>query len=103
MFKKLKNRTTLDQETIQIHLGKKNMVIQNRYQMVYYLNNILQGLLYLTGSILFLSKFNEVYAISFFIAGSFLMVFRSLIQIVRDIHLMKLENEGNTNTPNNSY
>lgn len=97
MLKKLKNRTTLDQKTIQIHLGKKKMIINNRYQMVYYLNNIIQGLLYMVGSILFLYEDNQVSAISFFLAGSFLMVFRSLIQIIRDIHLMRLENEENTN------
>ncbi|WP_456278944.1 YrhK family protein [Bacillus sp. AK128] len=98
MLKKLKNRTTLDEQTIQIQLRKKKMIIKNRYQLFYYLNNIFQGLLYMVGSILFLIKINRVIAISFFLAGSILMVTRSVIHIIRDIHLMRLGNEDNYNS-----
>ncbi|WP_078548407.1 YrhK family protein [Litchfieldia alkalitelluris] len=81
MLKKLKNRTTLDENTLQIYLGKKKVIIKNRYQLIYYLNNIIQGLFYTAGSILFLYDFSNVIAISFFLAGSILMVCRSLIQL----------------------
>lgn len=92
MFKKLMNRAKkLDEQTLQIHLGRRKMIINNRYQVIYYLNNILQGLLYVVGSLLFLFEFNETVAISLFLAGSILMVSRSFIQIIRDIHLKKLD------------
>lgn len=96
MLKKIKNRTkTLDEQTLHIHLGRRKMVISNRYQVVYYLNNILQGVLYIIGSLLFLYEFNETVAISFFLAGSILMVSRSFIQIIRDVHLKRLDDEIN--------
>lgn len=87
---------SIDEQSIEIQLGKKKMIIKNRYQVIYYINNIIQGLFYLVGSILSLNGFNQTIAISFFLAGSILMVFRSFIQIVRDIHLMKLD-EGKNN------
>ncbi|MBM7661837.1 hypothetical protein JOC85_002644 [Bacillus mesophilus] len=91
MIKKLKNRTTLDEKTIQIQLRKKKIIINNRYRLIYYLNNIVQGFLYMIGSILFLLEVNRVISISCFLVGSILMVTRSLIHIVRDIHLMKFD------------
>jgi ABC-type multidrug transport system fused ATPase/permease subunit len=94
MLKKLMNRAKkLDEQTLQIYLGRRKMIISNRYQVIYYLNNILQGLLYVIGSLLFLFEFNKTVAISFFLAGSILMVSRSFIQIIRDIHLKKLDDE----------
>jgi hypothetical protein len=94
MLKKLMNRAKkLDEQTLQIHLGRRKMIISNRYQVIYYLNNILQGLLYVIGSLLFLFELNKTVAISFFLAGSILMISRSFIQIIRDVHLKRLDDE----------
>jgi hypothetical protein len=91
MLKKLKMKAEkLDDYSLQIHLSKKKkMVIQNRYRILGYLNDSFLGILYLIGSILFLMDTERVIAITFFLAGSILMILRAVIHIARDIHLKR--------------
>ncbi|WP_421378446.1 YrhK family protein [Bacillus salacetis] len=95
MLKGLKNRMEeFDDNSVQIYLSKKRkMVIRNRYQIIGYLNDILLGILYMIGSILFVTDSDRILAVSFFLAGSFLMIFRAIINILRDIHLKRFTKE----------
>ncbi|WP_456274598.1 YrhK family protein [Bacillus sp. AK031] len=95
MLNKLKKKTEkLDDYSLQIHLSKKKkMVIQNRYRILGHLNDSFLGILYLIGSILFLMDAERVIAVTFFLAGSILMILRAVIHIARDIHLKRFTNE----------
>jgi uncharacterized membrane protein len=83
-----------DDDSVKIHLSRKRkMLIRNRYQIIGYLNDILLGILYMIGSILFVTDTDRILAVSFFLAGSFLMIFRGIINILRDIHLKRFTEE----------
>jgi hypothetical protein len=95
MLRKLKRRMEeLDDDSLQIYLSRKRrMVIRNRYQFISYFNDILLGILYMIGSILFLTDADRLIAVSFFLAGSFLMISRALINVLRDIHMKRFSEE----------
>ena len=78
------------EKNIYIDTGNHEIIIEQRYQMLSTLNNLLLGILFLIGSILFLSKDQQTLAISLFIAGSLLMVVRAVIDIVKNTHLKRL-------------
>ncbi|AQQ53381.1 YrhK family protein [Planococcus lenghuensis] len=80
------------QESVYIDAGQHELVIKQRYQVLSYLNDILLGVLYLIGSILFLSDVSQTIAISFFIGGSILMIARAVINIAKGIHLKRISN-----------
>jgi hypothetical protein len=83
-----------DDNSVQIYLSrKKGMVIRNRYRIIGYFNDILLGILYMIGSILFVTDTDRILAVSFFLAGSFLMIFRGIINILKDIHLKRFTKE----------
>jgi hypothetical protein len=95
MFKRLKNRMEeFDDNSLQIYLSRKRgMVIRNRYRIIGYFNDILLGILYMIGSILFVTDTDRILAVSFFLAGSFLMIFRGIINLLRDIHMKRFSEE----------
>ncbi|RIW37285.1 hypothetical protein D3H55_04395 [Bacillus salacetis] len=95
MLTKLKKRLEkLDDNSLQIYLSRKRkMVVRNRYRIIGYFNDTLLGILYMIGSIMFMTDTERVLATSFFLAGSFLMIFRAVIHILRDIHLKRFTDE----------
>jgi hypothetical protein len=95
MLKKIQKKAEkLDDSSLQIHLSKKKkMVIRNRYRIIGYLNDTFLGVLYLIGSIFFLSDADQVIGTAFFLSGSILMILRAVIHIVRDIHLKRFTND----------
>ena len=78
------------QEAVYIDTGNHEIIIEQRYQVLSNLNNLLLGILFLVGSILFLSKDLQTLAISFFIAGSLLMVVRAVLDIAKNTHLRRI-------------
>lgn len=82
------------QDVVYIDTRHHEVVIKQRYQVLSYLNDTLLGILYLTGSILFLSSANRTIAISFFIAGSVLMIARAMINIAKGVHLTRLSKQN---------
>ncbi|WP_088006930.1 YrhK family protein [Indiicoccus explosivorum] len=81
------------QKSLQIDAGNHEIIIEQRYQVLSNLNNLLLGILFLIGSVLFLSKDHQTFAISFFIAGSFLMVVRAVMDIAKNTHLKRLRGQ----------
>lgn len=93
---KIKKEENGQQEDIYISIGKYQMVIRQRYKVLSLLNDVLLGVLYLIGSILFLTDANQVIAISFFVGGSILMILRAILNIMRDLHLKRFRPEQQT-------
>ncbi|MBG9587900.1 YrhK family protein [Cytobacillus firmus] len=87
---KIKNIVREQQEDVHIEIGKYKMVIEKRYQAVSFVNDILLGVLYLIGSILLLTDVSQTVSISFFLAGSILMIIRAGLNLLKDLHINKI-------------
>jgi hypothetical protein len=93
---KIKKLVREQQEDVQIEMGKYQMIIEHRYQVLSFFNDLLLGVLYLIGSILFLTDVSKVVSISFFLAGSIMMIIRAGLNILKDLHVRKVTKNKNT-------
>ncbi|PWW28191.1 YrhK-like protein [Cytobacillus oceanisediminis] len=93
---KIKKLVREQQEDVQIEMGKYRMIIERRYQVLSFFNDLLLGVLYLIGSILFLTDVSKVVSISFFLAGSIMMIIRAGLNILKDLHVRKVTKNKNT-------
>ncbi|EWG11242.1 YrhK family protein [Cytobacillus firmus] len=87
---KIRNIVREQQEDVQIEIGSYKMVIEKRYQAVSFVNDMLLGVLYLIGSILFLIDVSQMVSISFFLAGSIMMIIRAGLNLLKDLHINKI-------------
>ncbi|WP_222599455.1 YrhK family protein [Aquibacillus kalidii] len=76
---------------IDLQIGQHEIIINERYEFFYNLNDVFIALCFLVGSILFLWNSLEVYAIWLFIIGSALFLIRPLLQFTRRFHLKKVQ------------
>ncbi|MBG9653933.1 YrhK family protein [Cytobacillus firmus] len=87
---KIKNIVREQQEDVHIEIGSYKMVIEKRYQAISFVNDMLLGILYLIGSILFLTDVSQTVSISFFLAGSIMMIIRAGLNLLKDLHINKI-------------
>ncbi|PAE23796.1 MULTISPECIES: YrhK family protein [Bacillaceae] len=87
---KIKNIVREQQEDVHIEIGSYKMVIEKRYQAISFVNDMLLGVLYLIGSILFLTDVSQTVSISFFLAGSIMMIIRAGLNLLKDLHINKI-------------
>lgn len=85
---------------VKIDIGNEEVVISNRYESLSILNDILIGIFFFVGSILFYFKPLEFWAITLFVLGSIDFLLRPIIRIARRIHLKRL---GKTNDHESQY
>ncbi|MBP3950275.1 YrhK family protein [Bacillus suaedae] len=80
---------------IDIPLGKnETIVIKKRYEFFYHLNDVIIALLFLVGSIFFLSSETKEQGIWLFIIGSALFVIRPFIQFLKMFHLKRRNSQS---------
>lgn len=90
-----------DNSNLIIHLGYHALLIHNRYQVLSIVNDILIGILFLVGSIMFLSSSWTKIGTYLFIAGSVEMLIRPLINFAHNVHLKRYTTlENSTYTDN---
>ncbi|RNE64035.1 YrhK family protein [Cryobacterium tepidiphilum] len=77
-----------------IDTGHHVLVVKNRYLLLARINDILTGLWFVAGSFLFLSDSTKLLGTIFFIIGSIELLIRPVIQIVRDVHLKRIDPSG---------
>ena len=77
---------------IDIQIGQNELIINERYEFFYNLNDVFIALCFLVGSVFFLWDSLETYAIWMFIVGSALFLIRPMIQFIKRIHLKKVRN-----------
>ncbi|PMC40784.1 hypothetical protein CJ195_03600 [Bacillus sp. UMB0899] len=77
---------------IDVQFGQHEITINERYEFFYNINDVLIALCFLIGSVLFLWKPLESYAIWMFIVGSALFLIRPMIQFIKRFHLKKVRN-----------
>ncbi|BCJ38153.1 hypothetical protein Athai_56560 [Actinocatenispora thailandica] len=73
-----------------LHVGREELIIRQRYEVVSILNDILVGGWFLVGSVLFFFPARNNLAIWLFVIGSIEMLIRPLIRLARRIHLQRL-------------
>ncbi|PVZ06879.1 YrhK family protein [Actinomycetospora cinnamomea] len=70
-----------------LHLGKDELVIRRRYEALSIVNDILIGLWFTVGSILFFFESTTTTGTWFFVIGSVELLIRPMIRMTRIIHL----------------
>lgn len=75
---------------ITLHIGSEELVIRKRYEALSIVNDILVGLWFLVGSIMFFSPSWTTTGTWLFVAGSAELLIRPLIRLTRHIHLGKI-------------
>lgn len=75
---------------IDIIFGHYELKISKIYQLLYQINDIIIGLIFLIGSFLFFSEATTYYGIWLFVAGSVLMLVRPFISIIHHIHISRV-------------
>lgn len=74
---------------VEVPLGPDVLRIDRRYEFVSIANDVLIGLWFLAGSILFFFKPLETAAVSLFVLGSLQYLARSGIRLARLVHLKR--------------
>lgn len=87
---KIRNIVKEQQEDVHIEISAYEMIIEKRYRVVSFINDLLLGVLYFIGSILFLTDVSQAVSISFFLAGSIMMIIRAGLNILKDLHVKKI-------------
>ncbi|MCF8096188.1 MAG: YrhK family protein [Desulfobacteraceae bacterium] len=73
-----------------IKLGKEELVIRRRYEVLSIANDFLIAIWFLVGSILFLFPSFEKAGVWMFIIGSFQFLVRPAIRLAGNIHLQRI-------------
>jgi hypothetical protein len=76
--------------TLVLHLGREELLIRQRYETLSIANDLLIGLWFLVGSVLFLSGKTTEIGTWLFILGSLEMLVRPAIRFVRRVHLTRM-------------
>jgi hypothetical protein len=79
---------------IKLPIGKEELVISRRYETASIANDVLLGLCFLTGSILFLLPEWKEVGTWVFIFGSFQLVMRPAIRLAHRVHLKRRPGQG---------
>ena len=74
---------------IDVPVGRDELVIRNRYETLSIVNDVLIGVLFVVGSVLFLWESTSIVATRFFIAGSVQFLVRPGIRLARRVHLKR--------------
>ena len=72
---------------IDVISGNHELIIRNRYEFYYNVNDVLIAVWFIIGSILFFWKETETIATWFFLIGSIELLIRPLMRIAKEIHL----------------
>ena len=72
------------------HVGREELVIRKRYEVVSIVNDILIALWFTVGSILFFSDSTTTLGTWFFLVGSIELIVRPAIRLSRRVHLGRM-------------
>ncbi len=75
---------------VRIDIGTEELVISNRYETLSIVNDVLIGIFFFVGSILFYFKPLEFWAITLFVLGSIDFLLRPGIRLARRLHLQRI-------------
>ncbi len=84
-----------DHHDLTLRIGRDELVIRQRYEVLSIANDILVGLWFIVGSILFFWTSTTTLAIWLFLLGSIEMIIRPVIRLARNVHVAKLRGGSN--------
>ncbi len=76
-----------DHHNLTLHIGHDELIIRQRYEVLSIANDILVGLWFIIGSILFFWASTSTLAIWLFLIGSIEMIIRPIIRLARNLHI----------------
>ena len=76
------------------HLGREELTIRKRYEVVSIVNDILIALWFTAGSFLFFSESTTTLGTWFFVVGSIELLIRPVIRLTRRVHLGRIHPEA---------
>lgn len=85
--------------SLRFDVGPDELVIDNRYEVLSIINDVLIALFFLVGSILFFFESTQLAGTWLFLLGSIEFLARPVIRLVRRVHLTRV---GATNSVRNS-
>ena len=74
-------------DDIEIHFGREELIISQRYELLSIVNDIMLGLWFAVGSVLFFKESTVTIGTWLFLIGSIQMLIRPGIRLARRIHL----------------
>lgn len=74
---------------VEIHIGRHELVIRKRYEVLSIVNDILIGVWFLIGSIMFFSPAWTTTGTWLFVGGSAELLIRPIIRLSRHVHLRR--------------
>lgn len=77
-----------------VRIGHDELVIRQRYEVLSIANDILVGMWFIIGSILFFWTSTSTLAIWLFLLGSIEMIIRPVIRLARKVHLAKIRGDS---------
>lgn len=86
--------TQKDNKELDLHLRKVELKVTSIYKLLYQINDLVLGLVFLTGSFLFFRDDTMFAGTVLFVIGSIQMLIRPVISVVHDFHLSKVEKKG---------
>lgn len=96
-------RTETTSPDIDVRVGHDEIIIRNRYEVLSITNDVLIGLFFVAGSILFLWESTTLFATWLFIIGSVEFLARPLIRLARRFHLKKFGFSRDRSDPHGDY
>jgi hypothetical protein len=81
---------TSDGDSIDVHIGHTELIIRQRYEVVSIVNDLLIGVWFVIGSLLFFHESTVTAGTWLFVAGSCELLIRPGIRLVRRIHIGRI-------------
>ncbi|WP_328856513.1 YrhK family protein [Williamsia herbipolensis] len=84
-------------------IGREELVIRQRWEVVSIVNDILVAIWFIAGSILFFGESTTYAGTWLFLAGSVELLIRPVIRLARRVHLQRLSPTGTAVDTTNDY
>jgi len=85
-------------QELDLHVSRIELKVTSIYKLLYQLNDLILGLVFLTGSFLFFSDNTMFAGTVLFVIGSTQMLVRPIISIIHDFHLSKVKQKQKRET-----
>ncbi|MDD9205644.1 YrhK family protein [Georgenia sp. 10Sc9-8] len=82
--------TTAEDHPVQLPLGHEKVVIDNKYETLSIINDVLIAVFFVAGSIMFYFESLQTEATTMFLLGSIDFLLRPVIRLARRVHLKRL-------------
>lgn len=89
--------------TIDLRIGREELVIRQRYEVLSIANDILIGVWFIVGSAMFLSPSHTELATWLFLVGSIQFTMRPVIRLSRRVHLHRIRARPHSGTSGQEF